>query len=1417
MKLKIIQLILLFYCFFSFSQSDKVSIKEYINFSDLPKQTSQTPSWAIPLYTNPDGINIYQMRKEIDIWMKSEEAKKYGKEILIKEKKAEKKENDFDNEKLKESISEIPIVRFALNFIKKVPSNWIDTKGNINLPLKSNFLKTANKLEELNQKTKDINKTTTSASWSQIGPMETVRSNGVQGVGQVNVYYISIAPSSTNIRLASTETGALFKTTDSGDNWSFVADYNGPSAFNPLNSNQIILGSNPFRKSTDGGLTWQVKPVIAACNEILWANNGTTIIAATEQGVFVSNDAGTNFSNNLNGNFMDVEFQPGSSTVAYAIDNRGKFYKSINAGQTWTLKTTNYSLTTVKDGFLLGVSAANPNLVSIAFLTGEYVELIKSVDGGEIFSPLSVYNTGFSQGYYDFVFGISPLNENTYFLGVTTFFKSTDGGITFSPIGGYYGSFPIHPDIQDLDFFGNNVLLATDGGVSISSDGFNDISNWHSTNKGIYAMDLWEFDLGFNTDQMGSGKYHNGDNIFNPNWNNGKTIILGGAEDAAGKTIFSRPNAMYFRDLSSGFKQIDTEFNTNVVDTYPFSIPSNTYYYGLRNSNLTSNVKYSNIIYGAIGNDLVVSYDNGATNQVLRGFNSKVWDIKTSRQNPNVLYVMTETDGLWKTTDGGVNWTICSSILNGTNQINNGINCQIDVSQTNSNEIWLGYAYWNGAYENNNSYRIFKSTDGGQTWNSLDTNVLSQFTVLQMVHQYGSNGGIYLLGNDANNVAKCYYRNNSMTDWVDYSNGLMPSTAIYTFVYLRLSHYKEKIRVAGPRGVQEVDFYEHSTPIAQPTTNIKEVCINQEIKLADYSILNYNGATWQWAFSKTPVYLNGTNATSQNPELKFLTPGSVDATLTVTDGFGNSDNKTITNFLNINYDSASCLQLNSDQDLQISCVNNIPSSSNIAPGSQTVITDFDGATSGNFLVKINFYTNCYGVVGHMVAIVNLTENKINVIQYRHFADYSTGFLGNNTNVVTSLSDGFAKISFTLTSGVLYLNHIYNACGSGTSIALQESCWKPYTGIDNGDSFEIQKCNNIIPQSSPVLGNADVLVTDFNNATTGLFFVNVTTSTSCTTSSNNIKAIVNLNSDTINVLAYKHFNQVTTSAVNGNETSSATSVLTTSGQVNYFLSNNKLYARKIYDPCGNSNFSINSSCWSSMDDDGNGVDNIVQPSTCNNPLSTAQIVDSNTHQVFVFPLNSGQSSVFVKLNVFTNCNNTTAKAYLNIDLENNLIHVINYSHFGSTVSDIVLNNDSANVYSESSVNGKLKFILINKVLYIQRLSTTCSGSYYEITNSCYSLATDEMLAINNFASNTVSNVVAYPNPTTGLFSIKAKEDVKNYSFSFYTIDGKFITPNYKEINENKLQVNLEGFSNGLYFAIIYNKNDKTYDYLKIIKK
>ncbi len=1427
MKLKLIIAILLFQL--GFSQETKMSIKDLVNFSDLPSKTSNTPRWANQFYNNPDLINIKTLKKDFYDWVIREQ--KERKENLDKasNKVIQQETNkEFENE-LKEGISEIPIVRFTLHFIRTLPSEWVDEIGNLDLPTKDEFFKEA--IIASKNDNKSNQKSVLTNNWSQIGPKEVVEGNGdgSRNVQNTNVYYISVAPSATNIRLACTENGALYKTVDAGANWTYLNGYGGivwdwwsaPSAFHPTDPNKILLASQPARLSSDGGLTWTITQFAQNCEKILWSTNGSTIIAATQNGIYVSLDAGQTFNQKQTGIFRDVEFQPGNSSIVYAINKQGVFYKSSDGGLTWVIKTTNFTLPTPGDpGYLIGVSAANPNLVTIAFLSGDKTELIKSTDSGESFAPLSIINIGYSQEWYDFVFAISPLDTNIYFMGVTSFFKSVDGGLTFSAVGGYTGPFHIHPDIQDLVIFGNTVVVATDGGVSESTDNFSSAANWHSTSKGLDALDYWGFDLGFNTDQMGGGKYHNGNDIFNPNWGNGKSISIGGAEEATGKAIFSRPNSLAYygpnatNGLDKKFRLIDVEYNPTVTGSYTYTLANNGRNHGLRNSDTTSNTIYSNIIYAGLDNNVMISYDNGVNNQVLKSFNSLVWDVKTTRADANVIYALTQTDGLWKTIDGGINWTICNMTLNNQNFTPDGLYCYIDVSQTNSNEIWLMQS----------SSHIFKSTDGGQVWTNLYTPILNNCEIKQIVHQYGSNGGVYLMG-QTNKIAKCFYKNNTMPDWVDYSANLMiPTARLETF--LKASYYKEKLRVAGSMGVQEVTFYEKSAPIAQPTTNVKEICVNQEVTFNDYSILDYTGATWEWSFSKIPVYLNGTSANSQNPVVKFLSQGGVDVTLKITNSSGISDTKTITNFVNVNYDSVSCLKLNTDYYPQIDCINNLPSVPSVPVFGQGLITNFNNANTGRFLVKINFHLNCYGTwSGSLIALVDLDTDKIKVIRFKNIAGDNLELFGDNTSTVTSVKTNWAQIGFSLINNALYFNHISNRCtdDSGQTnipIIFDNSCWRLYTdiGLDNGDSSEMQKCDIAIPQSASVTNNSDILVTNFANATSGLYYINLNTFTSCNNTSNNLKAIANLNLGVIHVLDYKHFGSSTSSSVSGNETSSVTSTLTSAAQVNYFINNKKLYIKRILDPCGGTNFRLNPSCLSSMDDDQNGIDNTLQPSNCNNPLATTTITDADTHLVQDFSsIAAAQTGVFVNLNISNSCNSTTATVYLSIDFGKNLIHIISYRHFGATSSSTVLNNDTPNVYSEAVVNGKLKFLLIDTKLYVQRTSTPCAGSTYQVTNSCYSLTADQVLAIDNFISKSNTTIIAYPNPTTGQFIIDTKTNTDDFSLSFYSIDGKFITPKYEKTDINTLQVNMEQYAEGLYFVILYNKLNNKYNYLKIIKK
>ena len=74
MKINLLIALLLFQL--GFSQETKMSIKNFINFSDLPVKTSETPQWADQLYNNPDLINIKTLKNELNNWIAMERKEK---------------------------------------------------------------------------------------------------------------------------------------------------------------------------------------------------------------------------------------------------------------------------------------------------------------------------------------------------------------------------------------------------------------------------------------------------------------------------------------------------------------------------------------------------------------------------------------------------------------------------------------------------------------------------------------------------------------------------------------------------------------------------------------------------------------------------------------------------------------------------------------------------------------------------------------------------------------------------------------------------------------------------------------------------------------------------------------------------------------------------------------------------------------------------------------------------------------------------------------------------------------------------------------------------------------------------------------------------------------------------------------------
>lgn len=89
--------------------------------------------------------------------------------------------------------------------------------------------------------------------------------------------------------------------------------------------------------------------------------------------------------------------------------------------------------------------------------------------------------------------------------------------------------------------------------------------------------------------------------------------------------------------------------------------------------------------------------------------------------------------------------------------------------------------------------------------------------------------------------------------------------------------------------IDDINVYETSAPpLVSFNINNPASCVGGVIQLTDLSA--NNPTSWNWVFNpNTVTFVNGTSASSQNPQVQLNNAGSYDVTLTATNGFGSSN------------------------------------------------------------------------------------------------------------------------------------------------------------------------------------------------------------------------------------------------------------------------------------------------------------------------------------------------------------------------------------------------------------------------------------------------------------------------------------------------------------------------------------------------
>jgi len=497
--------------------------------------------------------------------------------------------------------------------------------------------------------------------WRNIGPFRGGRSVTSTGViGKPHTYYMGATG------------GGVFKTTDDGITWKNVSDNFfktgsvGAITVSESDINLVVvgMGEHPARgvmtsmgdgvyKSMDAGKTWthlglektrHISDVIIHPTnpEIIYvAAQGAQYAPTNERGIYRSNDGGKTWEQvlfvNTNTGASSLSMDMTNPRILYAsmwqhrrypwtIESGGEhsgLYKSIDGGDTWTKMTEGLPTDFGKSG--ISVSRANPNRVfSVIEAEGEKGGVYRSDDAGKKWEQLNGDRVNIARSWYYMEIFADPQNENVVYVLNAPVMKSIDGGKSFFEIPVPHGD-NHHLWINPND--NSNLINSNDGGANIS---FNGGMSW-STQKNQSTAQFYRVI----TDNL--VPYH----------------VYGGQQDNSAIAIASRTNdeGIDWKDWyavaggESAFIAFDPDNPETVYGgTYQGNISKWT-----KSSSVQKPIKeYPELGLSIAPKDAKYRYNWNAP------IISSPHDRKTIYHAGNVVF---------KTTDGGINWTTISPDL----------------------------------------------------------------------------------------------------------------------------------------------------------------------------------------------------------------------------------------------------------------------------------------------------------------------------------------------------------------------------------------------------------------------------------------------------------------------------------------------------------------------------------------------------------------------------------------------------------------------------------------------------------------------------------------------------------------------------------------------------------------------------------
>ncbi len=705
--------------------------------------------------------------------------------------------------------------------------------------------------------------------WTFVGPLNTG--------GRVTD--VAIAPDNDDHLYVATATGGIFRSYDAGSNWTPIFDQEAKLSIGDI----VIASSNPQRiyagtgeangSATDGayfgdgiyrsdnaGDTWTnvglpesnhigrivVDPanpdrVFAAATGQLYGKN-------SERGIYRTTNGGGSWEQVLfvtdSTAAIDVAMNVANTNIIYAAmwertrkpwqrDYGGvtsAIHRSLDGGTTWTeLGVANgLPAPNAQTGRIgIAVSESDPATVYARFttneITNEFNGLYKSTDNGNnwtLVTPagaLSGIDANF--GWYFGNVRVNPTNSSEVYIVGFDIAKSTNSGGSWQTLPG------MHVDHHALDFSRTNsnfMLSGNDGGAYISNNGG---SSWTK----FLNLPITQF-YNIEVDKTQPERLYGGTQD-----NNTIRTITGGASDW---------NAIWGGD---GF-----HVNVDPVDNNYIYVESQ---YGNLGRSTNGGNNFTNATSGISGSDrnnwntpvIISPFDNEilyyGTNKLYTSNRATFWTaispdltdglhpsgslafgtltaIASSYNNLDVIYTGSDDGNVNVTFDGGTTWTDVSA----------GLPDQYitSIAMVPSYDM-VAYVTVSGFKYLDYTPHVFKTTDGGQNWIDISSN-LPNIPVNDIIVYPTEN--ILFVATDLN----VWYSKDDGTNWTILGNNLPltvvmdlkfhePTQTLYAGTFGRAMHSYD---VSDILSVGENELTSNSIKI-YPNPAISEFTISQNL------------------------------------------------------------------------------------------------------------------------------------------------------------------------------------------------------------------------------------------------------------------------------------------------------------------------------------------------------------------------------------------------------------------------------------------------------------------------------------------------------------------------------------------------------------------------------------------------------------